>query len=60
MVKLSKPFLCCCRLRIAMDFLWMLTRVVVLVLAVMFSPDQVVLVWAYGHFLAGLLYVLGR
>jgi hypothetical protein len=43
-----------------MDFLWMLTRVVVLVMAVIFTPDQVVLVWACGHFLAGLLYVLGK
>ena len=55
-LKFSKAF---CRLRIAMDFLWMLTRVLVLVLAVMFTPDQVVLVWAYGHFLAGVLYVVG-
>eukprot|EP00092_Neocalanus_flemingeri_P000129 GFUD01000133.1.p1 GENE.GFUD01000133.1~~GFUD01000133.1.p1 ORF type:complete len:563 (-),score=160.13 GFUD01000133.1:138-1826(-) len=47
------------RLRVVMDTVWVLTRVVVLCLAVTYTPDKVVLVWAWGHALAGLLYVLG-
>jgi len=47
------------RLRVVMDTVWVLTRVVVLCLAVIYMPDKVVLVWAWGHALAGLLYVLG-
>ena len=47
------------RLRVIMDFIWMLTRVLFLVIAVSFYPDNVVYIWAVGHFIAGLLYVLG-
>ena len=35
-------------------------RVVVLCLAVSYTPDSVVEVWAWGHALAALLYVLGH
>ena len=47
------------RLRVIMDFIWMLTRVLFLVIAVSLYPDNVVYTWAVGHFIAGLLYVLG-
>ncbi len=47
------------RLRVIMDFIWMLTRVLFLVIAVSLYPDNVVYIWAVGHFIAGLLYVLG-
>jgi len=47
------------RLRVVMDTVWMITRVAVLCYAVTYTPDKVVLVWAFGHFLAGALYVLG-
>jgi len=47
------------RLRVILDFVWMMTRVVVLVYAVSAHQDDVVTVWAYGHFAAGLLFVLG-
>jgi len=47
------------RLRVVMDTVWVMTRVVVLCLAVIYMPDKVVIVWAWGHLLAGLLYVLG-
>jgi len=48
------------RLRVVMDTVWVLTRVVVLCLAVSYTPDSVVEVWAWGHALAALLYVLGH
>jgi len=47
------------RLRVVMDTVWVMTRVIVLCLAVTYMPDKVVVVWAWGHALAGLLYVLG-
>jgi len=47
------------RLRVVMDTVWVMTRVVVLCLAVVYMPEKVVVVWAWGHALAGLLYVLG-
>ena len=47
------------RLRVVMDTVWVMTRVVVLCIAVTYMPDRVVIVWAWGHALAGLLYVLG-
>ena len=48
------------RLRVALDTVWGITRVVVLCLAVTYSPDRVVEVWAWGYTLASLLYVLGH
>jgi len=48
------------RLRVVLDTVWVLTRVVVLCLAVTYTPDSVVEVWAWGHALAALLYVLGH
>ena len=47
------------RLKVVMNMVWMMTRVVVLCLAVSFTPDTVITVWAWGHALASLLYVLG-
>jgi len=47
------------RLRVVLDTVWVMTRVVVLCWAVTYMPDRVVVVWAWGHALAGLLYVLG-
>ena len=47
-------------LRVVLDTVWVMTRVVVLCLAVTYSPDRVVEVWAWGHTLASLLYVLGH
>jgi len=47
------------RLRVVLDTVWVMTRVVVLCIAVTYMPDKVVVVWAWGHALAGLLYVLG-
>ena len=47
------------RLRVLMDFVWMMTRVLVLVYAVSAHPDNVVTVWAYGHFAAGVFFVFG-
>ena len=37
----------------------MMTRVLVLCLAVSFTPETVITVWAWGHALASILYVLG-
>jgi oligosaccharide translocation protein RFT1 len=48
------------RLRVVLDTVWVLTRVVALCLAVTYCPDRVVEAWAAGHALAGLLYVLGH
>merc|ERR1719239_1828231 len=48
------------RLRVVLDTVWVLTRVVVLCLAVTYTPDSVGEVWAWGHALAALLYVLGH
>ena len=48
------------RLRVLLDTVWVLTRVAVLCLAVTYTPDRVVEVWAWGHALASLLYVLGH
>ena len=62
------------RLRVVLDTVWVLTRfihiskftsyvtyrVVVLCLAVSYTPDSVVEIWAWGHALAALLYVLGH
>ena len=47
------------RLRVVMNTVWMMTRVIVLCLAVRFSPDNVISYWSYGHALASLLYVFG-
>jgi len=47
------------RLRVVMDFVWMFCRVLFLVYAVKFHEENVVFVWAVGHFTAGILYVLG-
>ena len=47
------------RLKVVMNMVWMMTRVVVLCLAVNFTPDNVITVWAWGHALASILYVLG-
>ena len=47
------------RLRVVMNMLWMTTRVIVLCLAVTMDPDNVILIWAWGHALAAAVYVLG-
>ena len=47
------------RLRVVMNMLWMTTRVIVLCLAVTLDPDNVIIIWAWGHALASTLYVCG-
>ena len=47
------------RLRVVMNMLWMITRVIVLCLAVTLDPDRVILIWAWGHALAAAVYVCG-
>ena len=47
------------RLRVVMNMLWMTTRVIVLCLAVTLDPDNVILIWAWGHAFAAVVYVCG-
>ena len=47
------------RLKVVLDMVWMVTRNLVLCQAVKLYPEEVVSVWAWGHALASILYVLG-
>jgi len=47
------------KLRVVMDFLWMVTRAVILATAVIFAPDKVLLYSSLGHLLSSILYVAG-
>jgi len=47
------------KVRVLMDTLWVLTRVLVLCLAVTYTPQQVLLTWAAGHALATAFFVGG-
>ena len=47
------------KLRVAMDFLWMVTRSSVLAVAVVMWPHNVVLIASVGHLGATVLYVIG-
>ena len=47
------------RLRVVVNMLWMTTRVIVLCLAVTLDPDNVILIWAWGHAFAAVVYVGG-
>ena len=47
------------RMKVVLNTVWMMTRVLVLCLAVKVYPEDVITVWAWGHALASFLYVLG-
>ena len=47
------------RMKVVLNMVWMMTRVLVLCLAVKLYPGQVISMWAWGHALASILYVLG-
>lgn len=47
------------KLRVVMDFLWMVTRAVILATAVIFAPDKVLLYSSLGHLASSVLYVAG-
>ena len=47
------------RLKVVMNMVWMMTRVIMLCVAVTRDQDQVITLWSHGHLLAGLLYVAG-
>jgi len=47
------------KLRVVMDFLWMVTRAVILAAAVIYAPEKVLLYSSLGHLLSSVLYVAG-
>ena len=46
------------RLRVALEFLLMAVKLLALVYAVVYTPDQVISVWAYGNLISSLIYTI--